>query len=304
MSALISSKPLPVSDIEDCVPQPAIGSSKHTGQGTASATKDRMQTIEEEDSSHMNPDFLSGSDSSSASSVHEQEPRNEVPKEVLEYVERIREAIQAQGDRALRQRLAHEKADAHVGVNPPWVGERKRAASLSILTEKAKTAMTKLTVSRKRVTTLIGVKPKAKPRVDMAEIDNKGSVLIGATKVGKIQYIHEDKNEKKIPFSVACESGLESGGEKSLTSSAVENDEDDGNHLLTKEKAAHTNRGPKYDLRTGRRLGDSRSPKERFRHIAIMAHRSAVNGIQALKEQASATVNQRQGKSAEWSKID
>lgn len=304
MSALILSTPLPVSDTEDCVPQLAMGSSKHTGQGKAAAIKNRMHTIEEEDSSHMEHDLLSDSDSSSASSVHNQEPRNEVPKEVLEYVEKIREAIQAHGDRALRQRLAQQNGDAHVGVSPPSTGGRKRAASLNILTEKAKIAMKRLTVSKKRLPASIQVKSDAKSRVNKAEVDKKGPVLIGATKFGKVQYIHKDKIENPISFSPGCESTLESEGEISLINSDVEKDEDDENHLLAEEDATDTNSGPKYDLRTGRLRGDSKSRKERFRHIAIMAHRSAVNGIESLKEQASSTVKQRQGKSAKWSKID
>lgn len=303
MSALISSKPLPISDIEECIPQSGIGNSQYTGIGKPSATIPRMQTIEEEDSNHAEPDASSCSRSSSTSSVHSQEPKNKVPKEVLEYVEKIREALQAQSERASRQRLTEQKADVQINNKPSPAAGRKRAAPLNILTEKAKNGLIKLTTSRKRVSTFISVKPKAKAGVDNAEVERKGSAFIGTNKIGKVQYTHEDKTKRPVSCHAICESSLGRDGEASPASPIVGNDKDDETYLLNKEGTPSMKSGTKYDLLTGRKLENS-TPEERLRQLVILAHRAAVNGIETAKEHVSNAAKQRRRKSGRWSKVD
>ena len=166
MSAFRSSKPLPISDVEECTPLPTIGNNQPAGIVKPSAAVLRMQTIEEEDSSNIELDSSSScSDSSLTSGVHSQEPKKEVPREVLEYVEKIREAIEAQSERTSRQRFVELKLEVQTEKKQSSTAGRKREGSLSVLTEKAKNGMIKLTASRQKVSTFIFVKAKAKAGV-------------------------------------------------------------------------------------------------------------------------------------------
>lgn len=307
MSDLNIVKQLPISDTEECIPHKAR-------PDKSSSAQPRLQMIEEEEPSHTEMELPSYSDSLSSSSststtstsssltasgVHKEEPKNEIPKDVLEYVEKIREAIHTQRDRTVGEKSVEPTASMNVESKPTDIPVRKRAASLSVLGERTKAALTKLTDRRKKAVTSIVAKSRTKAYVESkSEPAKEHSVLIGSTKIGRVQYIHEDKKARPISLIAACDSIFEREGGSPLKNSYTEDDGGESKYLCN---VSTTNTRPKYDLRTGRNLGESRSLRDRLLDLAIVTRRSAVNGIETVKGQTSSVLRPGKGK---WSKLD
>lgn len=308
MSDLNLVQPSPISDTEERIPY-------KVRPDKSSSAQPRLQMIEEEGHSHTETELPSYSDSlsslpststtstcsslSTASGVHKEGPKNEIPKDVLEYVEKIREAIHAQRDRTAEESLVQPTAHMNMDFKPAHIPVRKRAASLSVLGERTKVALAKLTDSRKKMSAMITAKSRTKAGVEATlQPTKEHSVLIGSTKTGRVQYIHEDKTGRPISLIAACDSIVERDGGSPLKNSYTEDDGGESKYLCN-VSTIYTR--PKYDLRTGRKLRESRSLRERLLDVAIVTRRSAVNGIETVKGQTSTVLRSGKGK---WSKMD
>ncbi|KAK5046348.1 hypothetical protein LTR84_008492 [Exophiala bonariae] len=307
MSGLSLGKLLPIIDAEECIPCMARLTRR-------ASTEPYMEIIEEEEPGQIDLDIApcSDSDSSSSSSASaavppphstaslvpsDEKPRNEIPKDVLEYVERIRVAINAQRDRTAGARAADStpKPNVNGSAKQAHITTKKRTAFPNALAERTKDMLRKLTDSRKKVSTLLVVKPKTKARSEKKPASIKDrTVLLGLTKIGRVQYVHGDKKGRPISLSAACGSVSDKEVGSPLKSPGAVHEEDEGHSLWIETNDTR----PKYDLRTGRRLGESRSLNHRVKDAAISVRRSAVKGIETGRKQ----VSKKRGK-GKWYKI-
>lgn len=302
MSGSRVARPLPIIETEECIPHIARFEK-------CTPTQSRLEVIEEEGEEHqpsqMDSDIDSCSESSSLSTTissssspvspasGDGESKNEIPKDVLEYVERIREAINAERDQTRGEKAVEPISKVNVCSNPP---SRNRTVPLRVLAERTRVTLSKLADSRKKASTMLVVKPRTKARSEkLQSVKERRSVLIGSTKIGRVQYIHEDHKGRPISLSATCDSARdeEAGSPLEISCPLEEGDE---NRPFWKEL---TNTRPKYDLRTGTRLGGLSSLKDRFLDVVISVRRSPVGGIETVKTQTSESERKRR-----WSKIN